>query len=90
MILAKIRIKIGRFLMKIARKILYRGQNKYCWICGAAAGLGPFWAGAITCWDCYERWHYFHKPKENMVVDPWGLGRIKKCKNKKINKKTKK
>lgn len=70
------RMYIGRLLMRLGRRVLYRKQNRYCWICGAAAGMGPFWAGAITCWECYDKWHSYHEPAKGWVVDPGGLGRF--------------
>ena len=65
-------------MLRMARLCLYQAKDtQWCWICGAAAGMGTMWAGPhMTCNECYARWHYFHN--DRLIVDWWGLGRIRK------------
>ncbi len=67
-----------RVLMRLSRYCLYHAKgSQYCWICGAAPGMGPIWAGGhMTCWECYERWHYFHD--RELIVDWRGIGRLRR------------
>lgn len=70
---------LGKYIfLKLARFCLYHSRGNWCWICGCHAGMGPFWGGKMTCWDCYNKWKPFHKPHScpNMIVDWKGLGRI--------------
>ncbi len=64
-----------RILLRMARLCLYHARGKWCWICGAHCGMGPIWAGRMTCWSCHREWSYFHNDK--LIVDWYGLGRIR-------------
>ena len=64
-----------RLLMRMARYCLWNAKDsQWCWICGAAPGMGPIWAGPhMTCQDCYNRWGSFHN---NLLIVDWrGIGR---------------
>ncbi len=66
-----------RVFLKLARFCLYYARDtQWCWICGAAPGMGPVWAGGrMTCRECYDRWRSCHG--KGLVVDWRGIGRLK-------------
>lgn len=62
-----------RVLMTSARFCLYHANpSRHCWICGAACGMGPIWSGAMTCNECYDRWHWVRY--HGLKVDWRGVG----------------
>ncbi len=63
-------------LQPATRFCLFHGTSKWCWICGAACGMGPYWNGAMTCWDCHNKWHRYRS--DGFLVDWRGLGRLDK------------
>jgi hypothetical protein len=64
-----------RVFFRLARFCLYHARGtQWCWICGAAPGMGPIWAGPhMTCNECHARWRVYHN--DRLVVDWRGLGR---------------
>lgn len=70
------KLMLARLLVRWSRWLRYKTPGGVCWICGAAFGAGPYWAGAMTCNECFERWRWAHKPNDGIVVDPKGIGRL--------------
>lgn len=71
----RVQTAIGMFLMRWARRWLGRGLDR-CWICGCAPGMGLITKQGHWCQSCQDKWLRFHRPKDGMVVDWKGLGRM--------------
>jgi hypothetical protein len=66
---------MGLWFFKLGRLCLSSSRDHgRCWICSAAAGMGPIWTkNGMTCWECYDRWGWIKET--GLRIDWLGIGR---------------